>query len=379
MRLWVAGNEAPGPGRDAMIRALQGHGGRVGTLAQRQVQGELAEVWRLGYGPADLVHLLRRAGSPTHAGIVAAAVIDDRDRRGCPSGPATAAWQDQVEGLRRDGTARPALRDTLREALEVWAILLGLPSVPPALPPDGQGHGTPVDTAVLTRVRALLRKAESTEFEAEAEAFVAKAQELITRHAIDLARLPEDTGAPTGADVRRILLDDPYVDAKATLVHVVAEANRARSIYSRQAGWCTVFGSPSDLQATEVLVASLQAQAIGAMQRAGTQRDADGRTRTRSFRNAFLHGFATRIGERLQQAIADELGRTADGAALLPVLASHHDRARDAARAAFPVTVKAPGSISNGAGWYAGLSAADLASLDVSAGAVPAPSPTASR
>lgn len=234
MRLWVAGNEAPGPGRDAMIRALQGHGGRVGTLAQRQVQDELAEVWRLGYGPADLVHLLRRAGSPTHAGIVAAAVIDDHDRRGCRSGPATAAWQDQVEGLRRDGTARPAVPDTLGEALEVWAILRRLPSVPPALPPDGPGHGTPVDTAVLTRVRALLRKAESTEFEAEAEAFVAKAQELITRHAIDLARLPEDTGAPTGTDARRILLDDPYVDAKATLV--VAEANRARSIYSRHAG-----------------------------------------------------------------------------------------------------------------------------------------------
>ena len=48
--------------------------------------------------------------------------------------------------------------------------------------------------AVLARIRQLLAKAESTTFEAEALAFTAKAQELMTRHAIDAA-LVHDTAA----------------------------------------------------------------------------------------------------------------------------------------------------------------------------------------
>ncbi|MDP9441581.1 MAG: DUF2786 domain-containing protein, partial [Actinomycetota bacterium] len=42
-----------------------------------------------------------------------------------------------------------------------------------------------IDDRILSRVRALLAKAESTEFAPEAEAFTEKAQELMARYAID--------------------------------------------------------------------------------------------------------------------------------------------------------------------------------------------------
>ena len=46
----------------------------------------------------------------------------------------------------------------------------------------------------VSKVQALIAKAESTEFPDEAEAFMAKAQELMTRHAIDLAMLDGESG-----------------------------------------------------------------------------------------------------------------------------------------------------------------------------------------
>ena len=126
---------------------------------------------------------------------------------------------------------------------------------------------------MLARVRALLAKAESTEFEEEAEALTAKAQELIARHAIAEALLhtPDDVGDPL---LRRILLNDPYIDAKAALLSRIAAANRCRAVYTAACGWVTVFGYNQDLNAVELLTASLLTQATSVMARHGSRRDA---------------------------------------------------------------------------------------------------------
>ena len=47
--------------------------------------------------------------------------------------------------------------------------------------------GTVGEPKMLARIRALLAKAEATTFVEEADAFTAKAQELMARHAIDAA------------------------------------------------------------------------------------------------------------------------------------------------------------------------------------------------
>jgi hypothetical protein len=265
----------------------------------------------------------------------------------------------------------------VRLAVTVLCLLMRLPSLPSTMPGPGQlSHddtpgASPRDERMLARVRALLAKAESTEFEEEAEALTAKAQELIARHAIAEALLhtPDDVGDPL---LRRILLNDPYIDAKAALLSGIAAANRCRAVYTPAWGWVTVFGYTQDLNAVELLTASLLTQATSVMARHGSRRDAHGRSTTRSFRRSFLLGFAYRIGERLRHATDGQVHAAAGSqtSRLLPVLAARDDRLRAAEQAAFPDTVARRTSISNSTGWAAGQAAADMADLNVSVGAL---------
>jgi hypothetical protein len=129
-------------------------------------------------------------------------------------------------------------------------------------------------------------------------------------------------------------------------------------------------GYQRDLDAVELLTASLLTQATGAMARHGSRRDASGRSATRSFRRSFLFGFAVRVGERLRDASDGQVSAApaSDRDQLLPVLAAREERVRAAMEAAFPKTTRRSGSISNATGWYAGQAAADQADLDLSAG-----------
>jgi hypothetical protein len=229
--------------------------------------------------------------------------------------------------------------------------------------PDG------VDEKVLTKVRALLAKAESTEFEEEADAFFAKAQELMSRYSLERAMLDATEGgtdsAPSG---RRIWLDAPYVSAKSLLIDQVARANRSRTVFHSGLECVTVLGAEVDLELVEVLSTSLQVHASTAMVAAGRQLDRTGQSRTKSFRQSFLVSYATRFGERLTEAdtatahvMADEIG---DGR-LLPVLAARSAAVDARLTELFPNLSTRRVSVSNGAGWGAGRVAADLADLDV--------------
>ncbi len=286
-------------------------------------------------------------------------------------------WATEVDLIAQSGVACRTTPATVIQAVELITTLLVLPEIP-AVPSEGApgatgiGDTQPADrrrAVVLERVRGLLRKAESTTFEAEAEALTAKAQQLITRHAIDEVLLgvgAPDTGG--GPGVHRILLDDPYLSAKSVLVHVVASANRCRSVFSRDLGWCTVVGFPDDLAAVELLVASLLTQATAAMGRLGSQRDRAGRVRTRSFRRAFLEGFAVRIGQRLQTVGEQTLAQTQDGQSALPVLASRALAVQQATDELFSRTHRMRSRPVDPRGWAAGAAAADLAALDTAAG-----------
>ena len=109
---------------------------------------------------------------------------------------------------------------------------------------------------VLERVRALLAQAESTTYEAEAETFTAKAQELMTRHAIDLAMLAEASGGNHSAgkpQTIRVPIDDPYADMKSVMLHIVAEVSRCRTVFHPHYSFATVVGFAHDLASTEVL------------------------------------------------------------------------------------------------------------------------------
>ena len=90
--------------------------------------------------------------------------------------------------------------------------------------------------------------------------FTAKAHELMTRFAIDQALLA--VGNPDEQPIsRRIALDDPYVDAKSYLLQVVAEHNRCGAVFDGRYAMSTVIGFRPNLDAAELLFASLLVQA----------------------------------------------------------------------------------------------------------------------
>jgi hypothetical protein len=368
--------------------------GTGSTLAGWVLAGELEfavrAAWAGGWQPSDVVRAAAKRLGESHAGLVVVAIASEARRSAGPGTAVPERWQAQLRDIGatvwwNTGTGNFvdhwATRDRLdpHEAVTVGVELVGmlihLPILPHLIPPPTEwaaatrgsspGAQAPgVDGRVLTKVRALLAKAESTTFDDEAEALTAKAQELMARYAIDQAMLhgSDPSDKPTG---HRVGIDDPYAAAKATLLAVVASANRCRTVSSEGYGFCSVIGFAVDMEIVEVLYTSLLVQATRAMTAAGSVRDGSGRSRTRSFRQSFLVSFATRIGERLREASASATDQAGEvhGASLLPVLAGREAEVEDAVSEAFPHTVRRNLAVTNYSGWIAGRAAADLARL----------------
>lgn len=212
---------------------------------------------------------------------------------------------------------------------------------------------------MLTRIRALLAKAEATGFPQEAEALSAKAQELMARHSIDEALLAARAPSPDAPGACRIGVEAPYEQAKAVLLDAVATANHCRAVWNEPLGFSTVVGFEADLEVVELLYTSLLVQATTAMTKAETAQRAGGRRRTKTFRQSFLAAYAHRIGTRL--AAAAETQVTDD---LLPVLASREVAVTAHTDRMFPQTTTSRlRGVSDAAGWTEGAQAADRAQV----------------
>jgi hypothetical protein len=303
--------------------------------------------WQRGWLPAELLHQGRRSSSAPLGRLVAAAIANDHvERRSTTLHPAWAAHVDSLGLPPADGRAGWVTRwaavtglarlRTVALLVQAVARVSYLPPLDRLLPPPG-ATAVPVpswyllDTAdagghpVLGRIRALLAKAESTTFEAEALALTAKAHELMAKHAVDSALVAGRAGGRSPLEqavAMRLCIDAPYVDVKSTLLHVIAKASRGRVVQHPALALCTVVGHPADLQAIEVLYTSLLVQAQTALddacRRGGPS--AGGRL----FRSSFLAAYAHRIGQRLEavsRTVVAEATAT-HGAALVPVLAS---------------------------------------------------------
>lgn len=276
------------------------------------LQDVVARVVDGGWSPSDLGELVTRNLGLSYVAALAPA-LREHERRN----PRSQAWRDAVEALDEPSLA---LRtgDHVAALLGLIAQLRVAPRLADAIAGTAEEAGP--EHPKLARVRALLAKAESTEFDEEAEALSAKAQELISRYALD--RLLEVGAARGSSDlqVRRLWLDPPYVRPKTILVSAVASANRCRAAAADSLGFSVVVGAPTDLDAVELLVTSLLVQADAAMLRHGRRASASGAARTKSFWQSFLTAYAVRIADRLERANAD--AARAAGADLLPVLRS---------------------------------------------------------
>jgi len=398
------------------IDALAAHGERTGgldevsaTLSDHLVRA-VGQKWSDGWQPADLAHVIGRDLKTAHRHVCVDAIgLDARSYIYSPG--ADPAWLAQVDAVtaKRPPPDRTTLlavwrlaAGDLRGAITVAVTTLGwlrLQGPQPRLcvPPSEWGTAPPprsatgshrrpqgADPKITERVRALLAKAESTTFPDEAEAFTAKAQELIARHAIDMAMLGRDRNdrSPMGAAVgRRVLIDDPYGKAKSMLLGAIATANGCKTVWSSGMGIATVFGAPNDIDAVELLFTSLLTQATAAMvaatphpatapgglllSRLGRRKGGGNGGQSRSFRQSFLVAYAVRIGERLQEAAdtAADDARAQHGDNVLPVLAARDAAAEEACALTFPRLRTQRISTSNAEGWVAGRAAADRARI----------------
>jgi hypothetical protein len=393
---------APGsPVTERHARQIGALGGEplVLAAADRVLDDVVAKAWLGGWQPVDLWQLARRFVSEAAAELVIAAIAADAAR----SAAATLhpRWHAQLVelGARVSEPADRAfcaawaeresreLVDAVTTVIDLVGRLIRLPAQPKLIEPPGcysgpsaraAGASRPegaIDPKVLARVRALLAKAESTQFNEEADAFFAKAQELMSRYSLERAVVEAagENGAaiPTGG--RRIWLDNPYLSPKSMLVNAVAGANRCRAVFLKDLGFVTVVGEETDTEIVELLTTSLLVQAGRSMLAEGSQVGWARQSRTRSFRQAFLVSYAQRISERLTEAAAsaeaevtsDLAGSGGGGGRLVPVLAAREDAVERRMREFFPRVVTRRVSVSNSAGWTAGRVAADLANLDV--------------
>ena len=249
--------------------------------------------------PAELARQATRELSAEHARVVADLIADET--RGHAARTVDPRWAAQVAALDvhppADGGFMDAwrranlagLRGAVANAVEALRRAAAPARPGTAAPAAGDsaagragpaGNARPADARVLSRIRALLAKAEATEFSEEAEALTGRAQELMAKYRIDHALLAAESGRKEeggrAPDRRRQSLRGAQGDA-------AADGGRGEPLPNRvaagDAALVTVIGFPADLDAVELLFTSLLVQANAAMVRACGKKDSYGRSR----------------------------------------------------------------------------------------------------
>jgi hypothetical protein len=218
----------------------------------------------------------------------------------------------------------------------------------------------PTNADLVRRIRALLAKAQATEFPEEAEAFLAKAQELASRHAIDSGQLRDSPGDQV--TTREIRIPGPYASARTALLIAVARNNHCRVLTGRahaEGQLCLLVGFDADIDLVVQLHAQFALHAAEALAVAPMHGE-----RPRSFRHAFLLAYAHRIDARLRVATEAACTNADDASSAALILRRRRDLVDEAVAARFPRLRRASASsISSGDGYVSGERAAEQAGL----------------
>jgi Protein of unknown function (DUF2786) len=338
---------------------------RLGSL----LQSGIARVLDSGWAHDEISRVVRRRAGATAASIVAGHLAEVAPRHRRSGGSVSAPWQ--AKGVRKLDPASSSWRADLSAAIGALSVIEHLP----AFRDLGDSRSTTMNTGsheperLFTRIRGLLTKAESSDFAEEADAFMTKAQELMTRYCVDrtMVEANERGDGTSQVDARRVWLEDPYLDAKALLLANVASANRCRAIVDPDFGFSTLVGHPGDLDGTDLLFTSLLVQATRRIAALGNDPTLGRRSRKPSYRRSFLVAYAGRIGSRLREAneATTVAADKALGNRLLPVLARQEENLDTAVGALFGELKELKFSLTDVAGWAAGTAAADQAELGV--------------
>lgn len=187
------------------------------------------------------------------------------------------------------------------------------------------------EETIIKRVQALLAKAESTQFEHEADAFYAKAEELMTKHAIERWQLAQAKGV-TEKPVKRTIIystNDANLPGKKTLLVAAGKASGCQIILApgtkkQQAAF--IVGFAADAEYAELLYTSLLVQAMRFAPREVR--------RVKSKLTDYLLGFGYAVIARINER--QEAAQASEDSDLLPALRSREAEVADAVRNFFP-------------------------------------------
>lgn len=220
----------------------------------------------------------------------------------------------------------------------------------------------------LARVRALLAKAENTDFPAEAETYREKAYALIAEYGIDEALAFAEGKTRDEIGKAEIWIENPYGRDKVALCASVYQPLGLRVVYFNSArdgkpGYKVVaVGYQSDLERAEILYTSLLVQAFRELNYAPKGQVA---ARSTSNRKTFLVGFSYVIRQRLIEAAAcaaERVHEVSTGVSTALVLVDRKTAVAQAFTEAFPHTKKVSRKLS-GNGYAAGKEAGARADL----------------
>ncbi|MFJ8989969.1 DUF2786 domain-containing protein [Streptomyces sp. NPDC102279] len=222
--------------------------------------------------------------------------------------------------------------------------------------------------ALLGKVRGLLRKAENSGVtEMEARAYLDKATELMAKYGIEQAMLDEDVAEPERPVDRIIDLYPPYLKEGRRLLARIGYEMRCRSVYpggQDNRHRVHLFGFETDLQATEVLFASLRLQMLEGAERAERLYRPE-REDARAYKRSWMLGFIREVTERIgagqqtardaaqEEVAADEVPTGGRSVAL--VLADRTSFVEARLAAEYPKLNKARPTKFKGTGYWRGV------------------------
>lgn len=222
-------------------------------------------------------------------------------------------------------------------------------------------------TAILEKIRKLVAQAnDSGTTEAEAEAFAARAAELMARHGVeqallDSARDPKDDPL----EHKAIVLEAPYGHERGLLLSGIGRALSVKVYWNRRGA--TLVGRRSDIERTEQLYTQLLLFAVTHLKQpvdVGWRRydPTESRIYTQQYRKSWIIGFAQMIAVRMYRAHKKAVEDAAPGSAL--VLADRLDVAVAHGKKLFPdAGVHKDRAIRNKAAFRAGVAAAESADI----------------
>ena len=221
-----------------------------------------------------------------------------------------------------------------------------------------------IPESLLAKVRALLAKAEDpAATTAEAEAFTAKATELMAKYGIEQALIADSAPGDHVPTNRIIDTTAPWAGEKAKLLYWLSEAMGCQSILLGTSGVC-IFGFESDLARVELLYTSLLLQMIGGLAKAPVPY----RESPKAYRRSWLIGFRQEVVARVKAAEARAAAQaqaqsTAPGGRSTEmVLADRQALVKQAFTAEYPKVRRATSRYS-GSGYKSGRDAGSRANI----------------